>query len=205
MSMNTPNKKPKSTLKKDKTRGVLLDAAAKMFSQQGYQSTSLKDIAAAANMKAGSLYYHFTSKEALMVEVLDRSIQFISDMVAKEIDKLDDHYAFEIGLKAFIKGHLTAILTHPDYATTTIRNNGQLPKSVQTSAHEKREQYEQQWRQLMKQGKEQGVIREGLDEQLFRLMVLGSLNWATVWYKPSGTSIDSLVEQYTGVFLNGCK
>ncbi len=203
--MNAKVSKTKPSLKKDKTREVLLDKAAQMFSRQGYQSTSLKEIAAAAGMKAGSLYYHFASKEALMVEVLDRSIQFISDRVAEEIEKLDDEYSFEAGLKAFIRGHLTAILTHPDYTTTTIRNNGQLPKSVQTSAHAKREHYEEQWRRLMQQGREQGVIRADLDEQLLRLMVLGSLNWSSVWYKPCGKSIDSLVEQYTSVFLNGCR
>lgn len=202
--MNTKVSKIRAILKKDKTREVLLDKAAQMFSRKGYQSTSLKEIAAAADMKAGSLYYHFVSKEALMVEVLDRSIQFISDRVAEEIEKLDGDDSFESGLKAFIRGHLTAILTHPDYTTTTIRNNGQLPKSVQTSAHAKREHYEQQWRRLMKQGKEQGVIRADLDEQLLRLMVLGCLNWSSVWYKPNGKSIDALVDQYTSVFLNGC-
>ncbi|ORU94482.1 MAG: hypothetical protein A6F70_08900 [Cycloclasticus sp. symbiont of Bathymodiolus heckerae] len=203
--MNPKVTRIKPVLKKDKTREVLLDKAAQMFSRQGYQSTSLKEIAAAANMKAGSLYYHFASKEALMAEVLDRSIQFISDTVAEEIEKLNENYTFEDGLKAFINGHLTAILKHPDYTTTTIRNNGQIPKAVQLSAHTKREHYEQQWRRLMAQGREEDFIRPDLDEQLFRLMVLGSLNWSSVWYKPSGESIDSLVKHFTQVFLNGCR
>jgi len=197
--------KIKPILKKDKTREVLLDKAAQMFSRQGYQSTSLKEIAAAADMKAGSLYYHFESKEALMAEVLDRSIQFISDTVAEEIEKLEENYSFEAGLRAFIRGHLTAILKHPDYTTTTIRNNGQIPKAVQVKAHTKREHYEKQWRQLMVLGREEAFIRPDLDEQLFRLMVLGSLNWSSVWYKSNGESIDSLVKHFTQVFLNGCR
>jgi len=85
--MNQKVTQIKPVLKKAKTRKLLLDKAAQMFSRQGYQSTSLKEIAAAADMKAGSLYYHFASKEALMVEVLDQSIQFISDTVAEEIEK----------------------------------------------------------------------------------------------------------------------
>jgi len=195
----------KPVLKKDKTRKVLLDKAAQMFSRQGYQSTSLKEIAAAADMKAGSLYYHFESKEALMAEVLDRSIQYISDTVAEEVEKLEEKYTFEDGLRAFIRGHLTAILKHPDYTTTTIRNNGQIPKAVQLIAHTKREHYEKQWRQLMTLGREESYIRPDLDEQLFRLMVLGSLNWSSVWYNPKGESIDSLVKHFSEVFLNGCR
>jgi len=95
--------------------------------------------------------------------------------------------------------------SHPDYTTTTIRNNGQIPKAVQISAHKKREHYEQQWRNLMTQGKTENVIREELDEQLFRLMVLGCLNWSSVWYKPNAATIDDLVKQYADIFLNGCR
>ena len=197
--------KLKPILKKDKTREVLLDKAAQVFSRQGYQSASLKEIASAAGMKAGSLYYHFASKEVLMIEVLERSIKFISDTVAEEIEKLDDDYPFEDALNAYIRGHLTAILKSPDYTTTTIRNNGQVPKSVQAALHPKREHYEQQWRNLMIQGKAEGVIRADVDEQLLRLMVLGCLNWSSVWYKSGGASIDTLVDQYTDVFLNGCR
>jgi len=45
----------------DDTRRQILDAAAKLLRQNGYASTSLRDIAAATGMKAGSLYYHFAS------------------------------------------------------------------------------------------------------------------------------------------------
>ncbi|PHS71711.1 MAG: TetR family transcriptional regulator [Cycloclasticus sp.] len=203
--MSSPITQIKPVLKKEKTRLLILDKAAQMFSRQGYQSTSLKGIATAANMKAGSLYYHFPSKEALMTEVLDKSIQFISDTVGEEIEQLDDGYTFTEGLKAYIRGHLTAILKHPDYTTTTIRNNGQIPKAVQLAVRVKREHYEQQWRKLMTQGKAEGVIRKDVDEQLLRLMILGCLNWSSVWYKPNGDSINTLVEQYTDVFLNGCQ
>ncbi|PCI68820.1 MAG: TetR family transcriptional regulator [Piscirickettsiaceae bacterium] len=194
----------KPFLKKEKTRLLLLNKAAQMFSQRGYQSTSLQDIAAAANMKAGSLYYHFASKEALIIEVLNKSMQFISDTVGEEIEKLDDGFTFEEGLHAYILGHLTAILKHSDYTTTTIRNDGQVPASVHKAVRVKREHYEQQWRNLMLQGKEEGAIRASLDEKLLRLMILGASNWSSVWYKSDGHSIDELAREYTNVFLKGC-
>ncbi|MEO1957679.1 MAG: TetR/AcrR family transcriptional regulator [Methylophilaceae bacterium] len=195
----------KPVLKKEKTRLLLLDKAAQMFSQRGYQSTSLKDIAASAGMKAGSLYYHFASKEALMTEVLDKNIQLISDTVGEEIEKLGDNFNFEEGLHAYIFGHLTAILKHSDYTTTTIRNDGQVPEAVNKAVRVKREHYEQQWRKLMRQGKEEGAIRADLDETLLRLMILGASNWSSIWFKSGGHSIAELAEQYTQVFLKGCR
>jgi len=203
--MNQRTTQLKPVLKKEKTRLLLLDKAAKMFSQHGYQSTSLKDIAAAADMKAGSLYYHFASKEALMTEVLDKSMQLISDTVGEEIEKLDDGFTFEQGLHAYILGHLTAILRYSDYTTTTIRNDGQVPEAVNKAVRAKREHYEQQWRRLMRQGKEEGAIRADLDGTILRLMILGASNWSSVWFKSGGHSIEVLACEYTNVFLKGCR
>lgn len=194
------------TAKREKTRGLILDKAAKLFSQRGYGSTTLKDIAADAGMQAGSLYYHFASKEALMVDVLELSIKFISDTVEKEIEKLGDETNFEIILNAFIRGHLVAILKHSDYTAATIRNNGQIPQAVQATAHAKREEYEGLWRKIMEKGKQDGVIRADIDESILRLIILGSINWSSIWYNKKGESqIDDLANTYTDIFLNGCR
>ena len=48
-------------------RQALLDAAAKLFSTQGFVSTSVRDITAAVGMLPGSMYYHFKSKEELVL------------------------------------------------------------------------------------------------------------------------------------------
>src|SRR5258706_5394285 len=56
--------------KSDRTRSSILDAAARLFARRGYTDTNLSEIAAEAGMKAGSLHYHFESKEDLVYEVL---------------------------------------------------------------------------------------------------------------------------------------
>ena len=52
----------------------IIDEAAALFLERGYAATSLRGIAAAAGMKAGSLYYHFESKEALFQAILRRGL-----------------------------------------------------------------------------------------------------------------------------------
>ncbi|ORB76440.1 hypothetical protein BST46_30110, partial [Mycobacterium timonense] len=52
------------------TRARILDSAALIFRNKGYAGTRLSDVAAAANTQAGSLYYHFPSREELVEEVL---------------------------------------------------------------------------------------------------------------------------------------
>ncbi|MCW2936964.1 MAG: putative TetR family transcriptional regulator [Actinomycetia bacterium] len=63
-------------------RGEILDAAAALFAREGYRGTSMREVATAAGIQAGSLYHHFPSKEAIAVELvqeyhadLDRTVQ----------------------------------------------------------------------------------------------------------------------------------
>jgi AcrR family transcriptional regulator len=53
-------------------RSEILETAAALFASSGYVSTSLKDIADACGILPGSLYHHFESKEALVIELLER-------------------------------------------------------------------------------------------------------------------------------------
>ena len=59
-------------------RTRILDEAARLFLARGYAETTLRDIADAAGVKAGSIYYHFDSKEELLGEVLDTGIERIA-------------------------------------------------------------------------------------------------------------------------------
>jgi len=202
--MNTPITKQKLAKKKDITHQLILDTAARLFAKHGYHATPLKEIAAEVNMKAGSLYYHFSSKEKLMQEVLDRSIQVINQMVRKEVDKLQGEDDFEALLRACIRGHLLAILKYSDYTSTSIRNYGQIPEAVQKASQQPREKYEQFWRETMNKGLEQGVIREGINVHLLRLTIFGGMNWASTWFKEGRESVEMIAEAQTDLFLKGC-
>ena len=57
---------PKSHVSRD----LILRVAAQLFRQQGYSATTLRQIADKAGMKAGSIYYHFDSKTAILDEIL---------------------------------------------------------------------------------------------------------------------------------------
>jgi AcrR family transcriptional regulator len=61
-----------STPKSERSRDLILHSAAQLFHRQGFSATTLRQIAARAKIKAGSIYYHFDSKEEILDEVLDR-------------------------------------------------------------------------------------------------------------------------------------
>lgn len=59
--------------KKDITQKQILAAASVLFSEKGYDNTSIDDIAAKANVAKGTLYYHFDSKESVVVALREDS------------------------------------------------------------------------------------------------------------------------------------
>lgn len=196
-------KKPKKLTKAQQTQKLILDVAASQFCSMGYHATPLREIAAAANMKAGSLYYHFDSKESLMLEVLNIGIEMISDSVKSELAKLPEDCEFSSILEAAMLGHLKAILEFGDYASTNIRNYGQIPEKVRLDAMPVRDSYENLWREILQKGINSGEISSEIDFGLLRLTLLGAMNWASEWYSNSGLSIEEIAARQARFFLHG--
>lgn len=69
-------------------RSEILETAAGLFASSGYVSTSLKDIADACGILPGSLYHHFESKEAIVIELLERYTGELDSIGNAELDRL---------------------------------------------------------------------------------------------------------------------
>ena len=66
-------------MEKQKTKQRILDAALELFSTQGFEATSIAQIADAVGVRKASLYSHFDSKQ----DILDRLIESIMEDYAK--------------------------------------------------------------------------------------------------------------------------
>src|SRR5882724_1876072 len=64
-------------------RGLILDAARKVFEADGLEGASLRAIAAAAGYTPAALYFHFESKEAIYAEVLRASLASLGQAVSR--------------------------------------------------------------------------------------------------------------------------
>ena len=68
-------------------RGLILDAARKVFEDDGLDGASLRAIAASAGYTPAALYFHFDSKEAIYAEVLRGSLANLEQAVARSISR----------------------------------------------------------------------------------------------------------------------
>ena len=92
--------------KSDISRARILDAAAKMFRQKGYAATTLIEIARAAGMQAGSLYYHFGSKDELLEEVLDIGMRRVHEAVEESQERLPADSSHRDRIRVAVEAHL---------------------------------------------------------------------------------------------------
>jgi len=189
--------------KLEKTRLRILDAAAKTFRDKGYSATRLADIAAAAGTKAGSLYYHFDSKEQLLDAVLERGHGRVAKTVRERIDMLGPTASFRDRLNTAILTHLEINLQQDDYAAANIHLHNQIPSSVRRRHIRKHRKYAAYWQDLLADAQASGEIREDVDVSMARLSLFGMMNWSIEWYRPGRLVIEELADNMCRTMIDG--
>jgi AcrR family transcriptional regulator len=185
------------------TRERVLLAAARLFRQHGYAATTLRKVAVAAGIKAGSIYYHFASKEEILGEVLDKGIQIVTDAVRQRVESLPPDATWRDRIAAGIEGHLWGMLHHGDFTSANIRIYGQIPLSAKNRHRVVRRAYADYWDRLFGSALARGELRQDTSTAVIRLFVIGALNWTVEWYNPQRGSFQDFVRQITTIVFDG--
>ena len=83
-----PDQSSSSTLSKgERTANRVMDVAESLFAHQGYEATTLRQIAAAAGLREPGLYNHFASKQALYEAVLFRALNPMAEAMAAHLEQ----------------------------------------------------------------------------------------------------------------------
>ncbi len=163
-----------------------------LFGSRGYGRTSMRDIATAVGMLPGSVYYHFTSKEALLSAVyehgIDQAIAALKEAVAAKRDPWDR-------LEAAAVAHLRLLVTDGALAAVVSERPNQ-PGSARAELVQQRDRYEAVFRRLIAAV----PLPPGVKPGPFRLALLGSLNWALTWFRPDGDSPEVVARDLFAIF-----
>lgn len=193
----------KEQSKSDLSRGRILDAAARTFRREGYAATTLSKIAKTAEMQAGSLFYHFASKDQLLEEVLDIGMRRVHEAVEESQARLPRGTPHRQRIRAAIGAHLTTLLKHGDYTSANIRIFGQVPEDIRQRHLPMRHAYAGLWRRLLSRAQEAGALRAETDLALVRMLLFGALNWSVEWYKPGKQTIQTIADQLSLMIFDG--
>ena len=185
------------------SRQMILETAARLFRHEGYAATTLRAIAAECDMKAGSIYYHFASKEAIVAEVLDIGVQRVFDAVKQAVDALPADTGLAATLRCAIEAHLRALLLAHDFTSANIRVLGQVPPAVREAHRALRRRYERYWLTLLESLRQRGDIRVGSDLNRTVFFLFGAMNWATEWYDERKSPLAVVASELADLVANG--
>jgi AcrR family transcriptional regulator len=187
----------------DATREQILAEAARLFRHQGYAATTLRQVADAAGIKAGSIYYHFDSKDQILGEVLDKGIELVMQAVRQRIDALAPDATYRQRIAAGIEGHLYGMLHYGDFTSANIRIYGQIPLAAKKKHRVVRRAYAEYWDQLFDAARVAGELRTDASLAVIRLFVIGALNWTVEWYNPKRGAFKEFAAQITMIIFDG--
>ncbi len=179
MTVPQRSDRPASRPRSDNRLPGLLDSAARLFASRGYAATTMRDIAVDASMLPGSMYYHFASKEALLVAVYDAGVAELERAAIEAVQKESEPW---LRLEALCRAHLETVLRDSDYAQVLIRV---FPDDIPGEAQRLRalrERYENLFRDAVAAL----PLAPRADRRALRLMLIGALNWAALWFNPKG-------------------
>ncbi|MGZ5140323.1 MAG: TetR/AcrR family transcriptional regulator, partial [Burkholderiales bacterium] len=120
----------RKTAKVELSRGRLLDAAAHIFRERGYVGTTMRAIAQDAGIEAGSIYYHYKSKDELIGAVLDFGIDALLSSVTSALTQLPADATPRLRIETAIRAHVSAILDNGHYMLAMRRVFGQVPAAT---------------------------------------------------------------------------
>jgi AcrR family transcriptional regulator len=163
----------------DNRRPELLAVAARLFAKGGFEATSMRDIAGEVGMLAGSMYYHFPSKNELIAAVYQSGVTQIGMAVDAALAGATEPWA---RLEAACIAHLESLLSDSAHAAVMLADLGRLDPRLRRRLVVMRDGYERRFRALVASL----PLSADIDRSLWRLHLLGALNWTPTWYRPGG-------------------
>jgi AcrR family transcriptional regulator len=162
-------------------RQTILRAAAAVFRRCGFAETGMREIADAADLSPGNLYYYFKSKHELLYFCQDHSLdRMLATCRAVQAGRLSEADR----LAAVVRSHVACMLDELDGAAAHTEVES-LPAPLRARIVAKRDRYEAEVRRIVERGVRSGAFVP-CDPRLVTRALLGAVNWTARWYRPEG-------------------
>ena len=178
-------------LRSDNRLPLILDQAARLFREKGYEKTTVRDIAAAVGMQAGSWFYHFKTKQEILLAIMEQGMQqSLAEIQQIASQDLPPRALFQELVLAHLK---TLLAPNHDFITVILYEGRSLDMEGRAKVAALTNQYEAVWDKVIVALHASGDWL--LPGKLDRLLLFGSLNWTAQWYRGGvGLSVEQLAE-----------
>ena len=138
-------------------REGILEAAACIFSEKGYHATSMQDIADAVNLQKASIYYHYSSKQEILGDILDHALDLINNQLELV---LSQSLSPDEKLRQAMVTYFKTIAENQNLSAVLLLEMKSLEPELKANQASRRQKFESLWRELIIEGKQQGIFND---------------------------------------------
>jgi Transcriptional regulator len=170
------------------------DAAVDLFYRNGYNATSLKDIAKALNLQAPSLYNHIESKQMLLQQIMFDGLESLMREFDEAVGSTSDTVEqLRRGTEAHIRHHARSRVE----AHVNTYEIPSLEEPARSRLLAKRRQYARSWEALIQRGIDEHVFDTNQAKlAAFSIIDLGA--GVARWYRPGGEVAEKVLLAFYG-------
>jgi long-chain acyl-CoA synthetase len=168
-------------------RDAVLLAAARLFTRQGFQGTSLDDIARSLSVTKPTLYHYISNKDQILFECVQRGLEALRSGIA---DITQRGLTGRERLRAAMENYAATVTS--DFGLCVIRvGEDPLAEPRKRELRALKGQIDAEFRRLIEEGMDQGWIVRG-EASMAAYSVVGALSGIARWYRPENHAADSL-------------
>ncbi|GIK77661.1 MAG: TetR/AcrR family transcriptional regulator [Acidobacteria bacterium] len=182
------------------TRAAIDAAAVELFAQRGYHATSMRALAAAAEIQPAAIYHWYPGKEAILVHLQD---EFMAELTERVVAAMAEQDRPALKLAAAVREHVAYHGEHPDEAFVTDSEIRALRERPRRALIAKRDEYQRMFGGLVRAGIADGSLRTS-DPDVATYAILLQCTGVALWFDPSGPlGLDEVAAVHVELVLGG--
>jgi AcrR family transcriptional regulator len=180
---------------------TIVREAIRLFGDQSYPSVGMRDLSKAVGLQPGSLYAHISSKEDLLMVIVEEGITNYIEAISAAMDTDDPA---DVRLRAGIRAHMRVMAQTVEQTKVTFNQWRYLGEENQKHVIDLRQQYEDLFVTVAHEGVDAGILRPVPHLKTALLTVIGGLNFAAEWYSPQKSETpEGLADAVADLLLEG--
>src|SRR5260370_33560125 len=198
-AIETRSSTPSNETAHDRRLAEVLQHAARIFWEKGYEGASMRDLSRATGMSMGGLYYYFEAKEDLLYLIQKHTFTTIMEQVRERLAESSDP---EVRVRIFIGNHLEYFLANKEAMKVLTHEDERLKNGRGAEIRAIKREYYRICLELMEDLRRGNVLQ--FSGRLALLSLFCMINWIYTWHNPRvDAGAEALARDMGDLFLHG--
>ncbi|MEP6816414.1 MAG: TetR/AcrR family transcriptional regulator [Marmoricola sp.] len=162
---------------------TVLRRAIDLFNRQGYDGTSMGDLARELGLTKSAIYHHVPSKEHLLSAALDEALDGLAAAIEGAVDSAPGTSAYE-RLRTAVQHSVEILVVNLPAVTLLLRVHGN--SEIELAALKRRRAIDERLSELVQAAVDEGALRADIAPDLISRLLFGMVNSVIEWYRPDG-------------------